>query len=56
MDDNLIIEDQILKGYKETGIITVEIPEGIVAISDNAFSDFPYLSNVSLPKSLKKNR
>lgn len=54
MDDNLIIEDQILKGYKETGIITVEIPEGIVAISDNAFSDFPYLSNVSLPKSLKK--
>ena len=54
MDDNLIIEDNILKGYKETGIITVEIPEGIVAISDNAFSDFPYLSNVSLPKSLKK--
>ena len=52
MDENLIIEENILKGYRESEIITVTIPEGIVAISDNAFSDFPNLHSVSLPKSL----
>ena len=43
MDDNLIIEDNVLKGYRQSKIITVTIPEGIVAICDNAFSDFPNL-------------
>ena len=54
MDDNLIIEDNVLKGYRQSKIITVTIPEGIVAICDNAFSDFPNLMNISLPKSLSK--
>ena len=52
MDDNLIIEDGILRGYKERLIQTVTIPEGIAAISDNAFSDFTNLYRVELPKSL----
>ena len=52
MDNNLIIQDRIVKGYKEKGIITVEIPEGIVAISDNAFSNFPNLCNIKFPHSL----
>ena len=52
MDDNLIIEDGILRGYKENLIQTVTIPEGIAAISDNAFSDFPNLYRVEMPKSL----
>jgi hypothetical protein len=52
MDENLIIENHILKGYKESGIVTVDVPEGVVAISNNAFSDFPYLTNITLPKSL----
>jgi hypothetical protein len=54
MDDNLIIEDNVLKGCRQSKIITVTIPEGIVAICDNAFSDFPNLMNISLPKSLSK--
>ena len=54
MDDNLIIEDNVLKGYRQSKIITVTIPEGIVAICDNAFSDFPNLMNITLPKSLSK--
>ena len=52
MDDNLIIEDGILRGYKEKLIQTITVPEGIAAISDNAFSDFPNLYRVELPKSL----
>ena len=54
MDDNLIIEDNVLKGCRQSKIITATIPEGIVAICDNAFSDFPNLINISLPKSLSK--
>ena len=54
MDDNLIIEDNVLKGCRQSKIITATIPEGIVAICDNAFSDFPNLMNISLPKSLSK--
>ena len=52
MDDNLIIEDGILRGYKEKLVQTITVPEGIAAISDNAFSDFPNLYTVELPKSL----
>ena len=54
MDDNLIIEDNVLKGCRQSKIITATIPEGIVAICDNAFSDFPNLMNITLPKSLSK--
>ena len=54
MDDNLIIEDNVLKGCRQSKAITITIPEGIVAISDSAFSDFPNLMNISLPKSLSK--
>ena len=49
MDDNLIIEDNVLKGCRQSKIITATIPEGIVAICDNAFSDFPNLMNISCP-------
>ena len=52
MDDNLIIEDNVLKGCRQSKIITATIPEGIAAISDNAFSDFPNLYRVEMPKSL----
>ena len=54
MDENLIVENNILRGYKEKGIITINIPEGVAAIGDNAFSDFHNLQTITLPKSLVK--
>lgn len=52
MDENMNIEGNILRDYRELKIMMVEIPEGVAAISDNAFSDFPNLQSVQLPKSL----
>ena len=52
MDENLIIENRILKGYKEKLIQTVNIPEGVSAIAENAFADFPNLYSIDFPKSL----
>ena len=49
MDENLIIENRILKGYKEKLIQTVNIPEGVSAIAENAFADFPNLYSIDFP-------
>lgn len=54
MDENLIVENNILKGYKEKGIMTINVPEGIAAISDNAFSCFCNLQTITLPQTLVK--
>lgn len=54
MDENLIVENNILKGYKEKGIMTINVPEGVAAISDNAFSDFRNLQTIIFPQSLVK--
>lgn len=54
MDEQMIIENGIFKGYKKKNIVQIELPEGIVAISDNAFSDFQNLYSITLPVSLTK--
>ena len=46
MDENMIIDGNILRGYREPKIMMVVIPEGVAAISDNAFSDYPQLEQV----------
>lgn len=52
--NELIIEDNVVVGCNEPDILQIEIPEGIAAISDNAFSDFNKLTSVILPKTLIK--
>lgn len=52
--DNLIIKDNIVIGCSEPDILSVKIPEGVIAIGDNAFLDFRRLSEIQLPSTLKK--
>lgn len=52
--DNLIIKDNIVIGCSEPDILSVKIPEGVIAICDNAFLDFKGLFEVQLPSTLKK--
>ena len=52
MDENLIIENRILKGYKEKLIQTVNIPEGVSAIAENAFADFDFNSDDKVKRKL----
>ena len=52
--DNLIIEDNIVRGCKDKDVIKVEIPKGIIAVGNNAFSDFENLYDVILPDSVVK--
>lgn len=51
---SLIIENNIVRGCTDKDILKIEIPEGVVAIGDNAFSDFDKLYDVSFPCSLVK--
>lgn len=52
--NNLIIENNIVRGCTDKDILKIEIPEGVVAIGDNAFSDFDKLYDVTFPCSLVK--
>lgn len=52
--NNLIIENNIVRGCTDKDILKLEIPEGVVAIGDNAFSDFENLYDVILPDSVVK--
>ncbi len=50
--NNLIIENNIVRGCTDKDILKIEIPEGVVAIDDNAFSYFDKLYDVELPDAL----
>ena len=52
--DSLIIKDNTVIACSETDILSLKIPEGVTAISDNAFLNFKRLSEIQLPSSLKK--
>lgn len=52
--DNLVIENKIVVSFTEPDILQIEIPEGIVAISNNAFCNLKRLFSVTLPKTLLK--
>ena len=52
--DSLIIKDNTVIACSETDILSLKIPEGVTAISDNAFFNFKRLSEIQLPSSLKK--
>ena len=47
-----IIENHMITGVTEINLLTVKVPDGIIAISDNAFRDCKKLQIIDFPESL----
>ena len=50
--EDLIIENNIVKGCKEKYIVQINIPAGVKAVGDNAFRGLQKLYDINFPKSL----